>query len=426
MIETVIVGAGLAGLTLAHRLKSEGQEVRVLEASARTGGSIATDQVDGMTIERGPQACPTTAIAVYDLISALGAAEQVVVAQEAARKRFLLHDRRLEPLPQKFKDVAKSPLLGMRAMGRAMSEPLVRRAPDPGETVYDFIARRFGPAVAERFATAFVAGVYGGDARELEVGAAFEDWVSAERRHGSLVRGMMNKAPHPAHAPRNLFTLKGGMVRLTDALTASVHDTLALNSPVERIEHQGNHFVVHGAQPLKAKKVVITVPPLPASRLLPDLADLAAIPSAPIAGVHLAWPAGTVQEQAGFGWLAAPEERKDVLGTLWVTAGFPGHAPGHVMKRVMLGGTRDPSAVALDDAQLIERARRVLREVEGIQAPPVFAHVARSRIGIPQYVRGHLARMARLKRAHPGLRFLGWGYTGVGVSHCVQAAMHRD
>ena len=51
----VVVGAGLAGLTAAIYLERNGFDVRVLEASDRVGGRVATDLVDGYRCDRGFQ-----------------------------------------------------------------------------------------------------------------------------------------------------------------------------------------------------------------------------------------------------------------------------------------------------------------------------------------------------------------------------------
>jgi phytoene dehydrogenase-like protein len=52
---TVVVGAGLAGLTAAGKLVEAGREVIVLEASDRPGGQIKTDRLDGFRLDRGFQ-----------------------------------------------------------------------------------------------------------------------------------------------------------------------------------------------------------------------------------------------------------------------------------------------------------------------------------------------------------------------------------
>ena len=116
-------------------------------------------------------------------------------------------------------------------------------------------------------------------------------------------------------------------------------------------------------------------------------------------------------------------ERKDVLGVLYTSSTFPDHAPDHVLVRVMLGGARDPDRVREPDDALLAHARKVVSEVMGIGANPAIRHVMSHRQGIPQYNRGHAARMQKLQEARPGLYFLGWNYTGIGIRHTVRAAM---
>jgi phytoene dehydrogenase-like protein len=53
--ETIVVGAGLAGLACAARLGELGHDVVVLEASDGVGGRIRTDEVDGFLLDRGFQ-----------------------------------------------------------------------------------------------------------------------------------------------------------------------------------------------------------------------------------------------------------------------------------------------------------------------------------------------------------------------------------
>jgi phytoene dehydrogenase-like protein len=53
--DTIIVGAGLAGLACARTLVRAGRQVLVIEAADRVGGRVATDTVDGFRIDRGFQ-----------------------------------------------------------------------------------------------------------------------------------------------------------------------------------------------------------------------------------------------------------------------------------------------------------------------------------------------------------------------------------
>ena len=54
-MKTIIVGAGLAGLTCAKVLRERGAEVAVFEASDGVGGRVRTDEHDGFLLDRGFQ-----------------------------------------------------------------------------------------------------------------------------------------------------------------------------------------------------------------------------------------------------------------------------------------------------------------------------------------------------------------------------------
>jgi monoamine oxidase len=56
MHDVAVVGAGISGLVAAHRLRAEGADVVVLEASARVGGRVWTPTVAGVRFEAGGEA----------------------------------------------------------------------------------------------------------------------------------------------------------------------------------------------------------------------------------------------------------------------------------------------------------------------------------------------------------------------------------
>ena len=51
--KVIVVGAGMAGLAAAYRLRQAGVDVTVLESSDHVGGRLGTDSRDGYMIERG-------------------------------------------------------------------------------------------------------------------------------------------------------------------------------------------------------------------------------------------------------------------------------------------------------------------------------------------------------------------------------------
>ena len=54
-MKTIVIGAGLAGLTCAKVLRERGVEVAVFEASDGVGGRVRTDERDGFLLDRGFQ-----------------------------------------------------------------------------------------------------------------------------------------------------------------------------------------------------------------------------------------------------------------------------------------------------------------------------------------------------------------------------------
>ncbi|MFI5682481.1 NAD(P)/FAD-dependent oxidoreductase [Streptomyces sp. NPDC051636] len=59
-VDVVIVGAGIAGLSAAHRLSSAGVTTAVLEAAPYVGGRMSTEKVDGFRLDRIGQLLSTS------------------------------------------------------------------------------------------------------------------------------------------------------------------------------------------------------------------------------------------------------------------------------------------------------------------------------------------------------------------------------
>jgi len=53
MVDTIVIGAGIAGVTAARLLQAGGQRVVVLEARDRVGGRMWTDRTAGFSVDRG-------------------------------------------------------------------------------------------------------------------------------------------------------------------------------------------------------------------------------------------------------------------------------------------------------------------------------------------------------------------------------------
>lgn len=427
MSAVAVVGAGITGLTAAvHRLGA-GHDVFVFEADRRAGGSVATEHRDGFVVECGPQAIHGGSAAVATLLDRLGLRDRIVPAQRAASRRFLLHHGELVPLPSwppSLRDgfgLLRGGALAPFAALRVLCEPFVPVGGEADETVEAFMRRRIGRGAAEALVDPMIGGIFAGDPGRLEMASAMPRAWRYEKDEGSLVFGVLRAS---SVAPTGAFTFPRGLGELIDALTAAVGASLRLGERVERIEPlRGRAFRVHTSlRAVDVDEVVITAAPEVAARWFPIAPP--PLPRAPVVGVHLGYRDEDVPPTPpGFGWLVHSRQRKDVLGCLWVSDAFPGHAPsGHRLYRVLAGGVRDPQVSLLPDGVLVARARDVLAETQGISAEPVVVHVSRALPGIPQYPQGYQRWLASLHGVH-GVRFVGWSYGGVGVADGIAMAL---
>ncbi|MEO3764026.1 FAD-dependent oxidoreductase [Streptomyces sp. B5E4] len=72
-IDIAVVGAGIAGLTTAHRLAREGHRVEVFESEDTAGGRMRSARIDGYTIDRGAETIsPYGYPATWEFIEELG------------------------------------------------------------------------------------------------------------------------------------------------------------------------------------------------------------------------------------------------------------------------------------------------------------------------------------------------------------------
>ena len=53
--DTIIIGAGIAGLTAAKVLKATGRKIAILESADAVGGRVRTDNFNGFLLDRGFQ-----------------------------------------------------------------------------------------------------------------------------------------------------------------------------------------------------------------------------------------------------------------------------------------------------------------------------------------------------------------------------------
>jgi len=445
--DSVIIGAGISGLVVAHRLKKMGRDLLLIESGDRVGGVIQSRDAEGFLIECGPNSL-RGAHEFLDLVEELNLTDELITADPRAPAYVYAADR-LHAVPMSPPALVKTKLISTSAKLRLLGEPFVKARHESGEeSIASFVRRRLGDEILERLVEPFLSGVYAGDPKELSVQACFPKLAEFEADAGGILRGALRAAKQSRRAaqkqkrslrPYRLCSFRHGLSALTEALSKSLGDSLLTRARIIhidrnvsagrfeiRIERQGETKTIYSSA------LVISTPAYVAAHLLdrvaPEIAAGAAeISYVSIASVPLAYRAEQVARKLdGFGFLAPRGEGLRTLGSIWNSALFAGRAPeGWVCVTNFIGGATDTEAVNLGDEELIRVVHNDLSKVLGISGEPRRLPITRYDRAIPQYTLGHAARVERIEselRKAPGLWIAGNYLRGISLGDCIKQA----
>ena len=448
MPDVVIVGAGIAGLATAYELSRRGVSFVVLERAARVGGVIVSEEIDGYTIDGGPDSLLIQKPAGITLCEEIGLGERLIATQRP-RLAYIQRAGRLHALPAasvlgiptRWGPLVRTRLFTSRGKIRMGAELFVPPRRDEGdEAIGAFMTRRFGREATTYLAEPLLAGIHSGDVDRLSVKALFPHLVEAERTHGSLLRAFRANPESQIPNPDGVFrSLPGGLSEMVRALVRTIGQShVRTNSPVAGIG--GEAFMarravprftvdISGPEQLAARAIVLAAPAYDTAALLrPHDAELAglcgAIPYASSAAVALAFRRdGVAHPLNGSGFVVPRVEDTRILAASWLSSKWAHRAPAdRVLLRAFVGGARDPHVLDQSDRALIARVLAALGPLLGISGDPLVTRVYRWPRANAQHEVGHLERMDAIDRGlarHPGLFVTGSGFRGVGIPDCI-------
>jgi oxygen-dependent protoporphyrinogen oxidase len=454
MKRIAIIGGGISGLSAAFTIEEKRQsgtsvEYVLFESSARLGGVLVTDRVDGCLVEAGPDSFLTEKPWAADLCRKIGLGDQLIGSNDSERKTYIVARGKLVVMPDglmfmvptKIMPTVFSPLFSWRTKMRMAAEwfhPPRKASED--ETVAAMVERHYGSEMVDLLADPLLSGVYGGEASQLSVRAVLPRFADMESRHGSLGRAMLaarKKMGAAVNAPaRPLFTsLKDGMQQMVDALVARLDaNSLKTSSLVQSVIPQHGAWTVSaGYQSDQFDAVIIATPAHAAAAVLQGAdenlsRDLGEIRYSSSVTVTLGYNEKVRRSlPPGFGFLVPRSEGRRMLAATFVHNKFPHRAPDNrAIVRCFLGGARDEQILETGEERILEIVRGELRQIIGIalNAEPLFARVYKWKAAMAQYSVGHLERLQRiesLRQKLPGLALAGNGYNGIGVPDCVRS-----
>ncbi|MCS7013632.1 MAG: protoporphyrinogen oxidase [Chloroherpetonaceae bacterium] len=434
-IEVAVIGAGLAGLSAAYRLKQRRISVAVIEAASQVGGKVQSLSLNGFTFDVGPNTVLESNEAIARLVTDLELRNDIIWASAAAKARYILKRGKLvalSPSPA----LLFSPLLSLPAKWRLLKEPFIPPS-QRQETVAAFFERRFGREVLEYLIDPFLAGTFGARPEDIALESAFPVLAAWERQYGSVFRGALQARKGKKDTrrfSRKMFSFAGGFYEVIRRLSEKLLPELWLSAQVQAITRSTEGFRLSliqkdKPQTLLAKRLLFATPASETAKLLeplaPDLAKrLAEIPYSPIAQVFLGYKSGSTPPLTGFGFLVPSIERRKILGAVFNHAIFP-QRYNDVALTVFIGGSRQPELVALSEAELTALACTELKEILGISATPIASAVVSWPAAIPQYGLSHseiLKAVAEYEQRCGEVFFAGNWRGGISVPDTVRQA----
>jgi oxygen-dependent protoporphyrinogen oxidase len=449
IFHVAIIGGGISGLSVAYHLQQEpsGVTYTLLDSAPNWGGKIVTDVVDGFVVEGGPDSFITQKPAALRLCRELGLEDRLLGTNDAQRKVYVLIGGRLRPLPDgvmliiptKFTPFVLSPLISLPGKMRMGLDLVIPRRRDNGdESLADFIRRRLGQEALDKIAEPLMSGIHVSDAERQSLASTFPRFMELERKHRSLIRGMLTEKAQAKRRPGPrlpvFMTLRSGLHELVGAIVAHLQGDLCSNSRVVRLEiapdRPGYQVHTDDGRLLWADAVVLATPSFAAADLLQPLhatlaSRLRAIRYVSTATLSLGYQRDEFEHALnGFGFVVPKREPTRLMACTWTSTKFSHRSPDdYVLIRAFLGGPHQEQLVNLDDESISDLVRGELRCIMGVSAQPVVTRLYRWHRANPQYDVGHLERIDEIEALAatlPGLYLTGSAYRGVGIPDCIQ------
>ncbi len=439
----VILGAGISGLTTAYLLQKKGYSVTVFEARGDPGGTMISEFHNRFLIDYGPNSTLETTPLIREIVHDIGLDNELVYASNIAKKRYILRNGKLHPLPMNPFALLSTNLFSLRAKLRLLKEPFIKKSNMNEESIADFVRRRLGNEFLDYAINPFVSGVYAGDPEKLSVKFAFPKLFELEERYGSLIQGAIKgkkerqKRNETSKSHARMFSFMNGMQSFPRAIAKKLGNSVEYNTAVTSLQKENNEYRIfytkgEGTNSLHADIVISTVPAYVASKIFEsfdrDLSlHLNKIYYPPVMTLFLGFNRKDIRHDLdGFGFLIPEKEHKTFLGAIWNSAIFPNRASEDKASfTLFIGGARMPHVFEMEKTKLIEIVISEFKEIMNIPADPILIQNKLWKQAIPQYNIGyheHEEYFQKFEKNNPGL-FLSGNYRGgISIGDCIKNA----
>jgi len=442
--DVVIIGGGLTGLTMAHEFSKAGKSFVLVEKSDRIGGVINSIQENGFIYETGPNTGVLSHPEVAELFENLSDKTELEIANPAAKKRLIWKEGSWHPLPSGLREAVATPLFSVKDKVRIMVEPFRKKGTNPNESVADLVRRRLGKSYLDYAVNPFIAGIYAGDPEKLITRFALPKLYNLEQTYGSFIGGAIRKKrekkdEREKKATREVFSARGGMVRLIEALGDSIgKDKILLHAENIQVVPTGKGFQVNGNRngeqlKIRSNKVISTAGGYSVPSIFPFLDTheqqvFHDLPYARVVQVALGFKRWEGISLEAFGGLVPSREKRKLLGILFPSSFLTHRAPeAGAMLSVFIGGSRNPDLFLHTDDEIMKMVETELREMLQLSHfKPDLSRIFKYEYAIPQYgieSAGRVEKIQQIQQKHQGLILAGNIRDGIGMADRIKQAV---
>lgn len=423
--DTIIIGAGISGLSTAHFLSKKNSKFLVLESSNRVGGMIQSKKIKEFICEIGPNTVLLNNDSIIQIVKDLNLSDRLILPHKENNKgRYVYNNGKIEKIPLRVLDFLKSSLISFKSKILLLKELFIKKH-KKDTSVYKFIKKRFGKEIHDKLIEPFLSGVYAGDTRKMSAKYALKILWKLEQTYGSIIKGSFFSSKS---SPKS-FTFPGGQEYMINKIYKFLNKKIILNSTVIKIKKTHNSYEVFTKDGKKyiCKNIVSSVPAYVLEKIIIDdelKSELKNVNYNPIDVFHFGFKKKNMMKKIdGFGILTKPSDNKNFLGILFNSSIFK-----HVSSKecelftVMVGGEKQKHLCALD---INELKSKVLVEVEAVfnhQGETSLQHHYRWEKGIPQYNLNHEKLNSSIQKFmidNKNFFITGNYVNGVSVSDCI-------
>ncbi len=444
-----IIGSGISALACATILKEKGYDFKIFEMENRIGGKILTADMDGFTVEYGPDSYLPEKFWSVQLIKKVGLQDEMLTTNDEFKGTYIYSNKKLHPLPEgvmlmvptMIMPLAKSSLIswpGKIRMGLELFIPPKKDNSD--ESLAEFVTRRLGRECLEKIAEPLVAGIHTSNPDNMSVLATFPRFVEMEKKYGSLIKGMLvakkMAPPKKDGGPKMTYfmSIKKGMQYLVERIADFIgRENIFLSKELSLVEKNasGYRLIFKDGEKQEFDALVLSTPSYVTRHILRDMDFelsnlLSDIDWSSSATVNMAYRKEDIKVALkGFGFIVPRIENRRINACTYSSIKWSYRAPdGYLLLRTFVGGGHHEEIVNLDDKEIVNIVLEEMKDIVGIDAKPVFTKVCRWIKGMPKYTVGHLDRINnifnRLKN-HKNLYLIGCSYKGIGIGDCVKS-----